>query len=39
VGINANDVLTPVLGAAVLAGYAVLAVTAGAMLMQRRDIA
>jgi hypothetical protein len=39
VGINANDVLTPVAGAAVLIGYAVLAVVAGAVLMQRRDIA
>jgi ABC-type transport system involved in multi-copper enzyme maturation permease subunit len=39
VGINANDVLTPVAGAAVLIGYAVLAVGTGAVLMQRRDIA
>jgi ABC-type transport system involved in multi-copper enzyme maturation permease subunit len=39
VGINPADVLTPVLGAAVLAGYAVVAVVAGAALMQRRDIA
>jgi ABC-2 type transport system permease protein len=39
VGINPADVLTPVLGALVLTGYAVLAVAGGAVLMQRRDIA
>ncbi len=39
VGINPDSVLTPVLGAAVLVGYAAAAVTAGAALMQRRDIA
>jgi ABC-type transport system involved in multi-copper enzyme maturation permease subunit len=39
VGINPADVLTPVLGALVLSCYAVLAVTGGAVLMQRRDIA
>jgi ABC-type transport system involved in multi-copper enzyme maturation permease subunit len=39
VGINPDVVLTPVAGATVLIGYAVLAVVAGAVLMQRRDIA
>jgi ABC-2 type transport system permease protein len=38
-GINTSDVLTPALGALVLAGYAIVAVTAGSTLMGRRDIA
>lgn len=38
VGINPTQVLTPALGALLLGGYAGVAVVAGAMLMQRRDI-
>jgi ABC-type transport system involved in multi-copper enzyme maturation permease subunit len=39
VGINAADLLTPALGAVLLGAYAVVAVAAGDVLMQRRDIA
>jgi ABC-2 type transport system permease protein len=39
VGINAADLLTPALGAALLGAYAVVAIAAGGFLMQRRDIA
>ena len=39
VGINPADLLTPSLGAVLLGGYALVAVAAGAFLMQRRDIA
>ena len=39
VGINPADLLTPSLGAALLGGYALVAVATGAILMQRRDIA
>ena len=39
VGINPADLLTPALGAALLGSYAVVAVAAGGILMQRRDIA
>ncbi len=39
VGINAADLLTPALGAVLLGAYALAAVTLGAVLMQRRDIA
>ncbi|HET8526096.1 MAG TPA: ABC transporter permease [Actinomycetota bacterium] len=38
VGINPADVLTPALGALLLGAYAAASVTAGAILMQRRDI-
>ena len=38
-GISPNSVLRPEVGAIVLTGYAVLAVIAGAVLMQHRDIA
>jgi ABC-2 type transport system permease protein len=38
VGINAADLLAPSLGAVLLGGYAVAAVAAGGVLMQRRDI-
>jgi hypothetical protein len=31
--------LTPILGAALLGGYALVAVATGAIVMQRRDIA
>ena len=39
VGINPAELLTPILGAALLGGYALVAVATGAILMQRRDIA
>jgi ABC-type transport system involved in multi-copper enzyme maturation permease subunit len=39
VGVNAADLLTPALGAALLGAYAVAAVTLGGVLMRRRDIA
>ena len=39
VGINPADLLTPSFGAVLLGGYALVAVAAGAFLMQRRDIA
>ena len=39
VGINPAELLTPSLGAALLGGYALVAVATGAILMQRRDIA
>ena len=39
VGINAADLLTPALGAALLGAYALVVVAIGAVLMQRRDIA
>ena len=39
VGINPAELLTPSLGAALLAGYALVAVATGAILMRRRDIA
>ncbi|MGA9160345.1 MAG: ABC transporter permease [Actinomycetota bacterium] len=39
VGINPAELLTPALGAALLGAYAVAAVAAGGILMQRRDIA
>ena len=39
VGLNPADLLAPGLGAVVLGGYALVAVVAGAVLMQRRDIA
>ena len=39
VGINPAELLTPILGAALLGGYALVAVATGAVLMQRRDIA
>jgi ABC-type transport system involved in multi-copper enzyme maturation permease subunit len=39
VGINSAELLTPALGAALLGAYAVVAVAAGGILMQRRDIA
>jgi ABC-2 type transport system permease protein len=39
VGINPAELLTPSLGAALLGGYALVAVATGAVLMQRRDIA
>jgi hypothetical protein len=38
VGINAAELLTPSLGAVMLAGYALVALATGAVLMQRRDI-
>ena len=38
VGIDSNDLLTPALGALLLGTYAAVAVAAGAVLMQRRDI-
>jgi ABC-type transport system involved in multi-copper enzyme maturation permease subunit len=38
VGINPAELLTPVMGALLLGGYAAVAVTAGAVVMQRRDI-
>jgi hypothetical protein len=38
VGINAADLLTPALGALLLGTYAVVAVAAGGILMQRPDI-
>jgi ABC-2 type transport system permease protein len=38
VGINPAQLLTPSLGALLLGGYALVAVAAGAVLMQRRDI-
>jgi len=38
VGINPAELLTPVLGALLLGAYAVVAVAAGGVLMQRRDI-
>jgi ABC-type transport system involved in multi-copper enzyme maturation permease subunit len=38
VGINPAELLTPGMGALLLGGYAVAAVAAGAILMQRRDI-
>jgi ABC-type transport system involved in multi-copper enzyme maturation permease subunit len=39
VGINSAELLTPALGAMLLGAYALVAVTTGAVLMQRRDIA
>ena len=39
VGINPAELLTPSLGAALLGGYALVAVATGAILMERRDIA
>jgi ABC-type transport system involved in multi-copper enzyme maturation permease subunit len=39
VGINPAELLTPILGAALLGGYALVAVATGAIVMQRRDIA
>ena len=39
VGINPEELLTPALGALVLSTYALLAITAGGILMQHRDIA
>jgi ABC-type transport system involved in multi-copper enzyme maturation permease subunit len=39
VGINAGTVLAPALGAAVLAGYALIATGIGGSLMARRDVA
>ena len=39
VGINPAELLTPALGAALLGAYAMVAVAAGGILMQRRDIA
>ena len=38
VGINPAELLTPGMGALVLGGYAVAAIAAGAVLMERRDI-
>ena len=38
VGINPAELLTPALGALLLGAYAVVAVAAGGVLMQRRDI-
>jgi ABC-2 type transport system permease protein len=38
VGINPTELLTPVLGGLLLGAYAVAAVAAGGVLMQRRDI-
>lgn len=38
VGINPAELLAPVMGALLLAGYAAVAVAAGAIVMQRRDI-
>ena len=38
VGINPAQLLTPALGALLLGGYAVVAVAAGAFLMEQRDI-
>jgi ABC-2 type transport system permease protein len=38
VGINPADLLTPALGALLLGAYALVAVAAGGVLMQRRDI-
>ena len=38
VGINSTELLTPALGALLLGAYATIAVAAGAVLMQRRDI-
>ena len=39
VGINSTELLTPAFGALLLGAYALVAVTTGAVLMQRRDIA
>lgn len=39
VGINPAELLTPALGATLLGAYAVVAVAAGGILMQRREIA
>ena len=39
VGINSAELLTPAFGAMLLGAYALVAVTTGAVLMQRRDIA
>jgi hypothetical protein len=39
VGINPAELLTPILGVALLGGYALVAVAIGAIVMQRRDIA
>jgi ABC-2 type transport system permease protein len=38
VGINPTELLTPALGALLLSAYSAVAVAAGAVLMQRRDI-
>jgi ABC-2 type transport system permease protein len=38
VGINPTELLTPALGALLLSAYSAVAVVAGAVLMQRRDI-
>jgi ABC-2 type transport system permease protein len=38
VGINANDVLAPALGAVVLGAYALIATSIGGTLMARRDV-
>jgi ABC-type transport system involved in multi-copper enzyme maturation permease subunit len=38
VGINSTQLLTPALGALLLGTYALVAIAAGAVLMQRRDI-
>ena len=39
VGINSAELLTPALGAMLLGAYTLVAVTTGAVLMRRRDIA
>src|SRR5262245_62866440 len=38
VGINSTELLTPPIGALLLGTYALVAVAAGGVLMQRRDI-